>query len=325
MSDSEFSIIEEFFTNKQKIRQDVIVGISDDAAVTSLPPGMQLVTAIDTLVNGTHFTSSTTAFDIAYKSVMVNLSDLAAMGAEPAWATLALTLPQADRQWLSSFSEGLFSALNEFNVQLLGGDTTRGPLTISVQVNGFVPQGSALLRSGATAGDKIYVTGNLGDAGLGLLLTQGGISLDEGLAERVLEKLNRPMARVKQGLALRGIANAVIDISDGLIGDLKHILDASHTGAMLYLDQIPVSQAYQSIRQHEDDLDLALTAGEDYELCICAPGSEEARLKSIFADGPCELTCIGEITQGDSLQCVSAGGDVVVCPAGGFDHFTSRP
>ena len=321
MSISEFSIINEFFTGKQSFRDDVVVGIGDDAAITTIPPDCQLVTTVDTLVDGIHFDDKTSAFDLGFKSVAVNLSDLAAMGAEPVWATLVMSLPAPDTKWLSEFSEGLFTVLNQYQVQLVGGDTSKGPLTITLQLHGLIPQGKALLRNAAKPGDKIYVTGTLGDAGLGLMVKQGKLKLSVAHEQAVLKKLNQPIPRVEQGIALRGIANAAIDISDGLLGDLQHILQASQVGAKLYVDQLPLSIAMKSLDQSDESYTLPLNAGEDYELCFTVPESTLSALTDVFRNDQCSLSLVGEITADPGIVCINADEEELDIDSHSYNHF----
>lgn len=335
MSSSEFDLIKRYFTQSDPGRSDVLLGIGDDAAVLQVPSGVELVASIDTLVAGVHFPPDTDAVSIGHKSLAVNLSDMAAMGAEPAWAMLALTLPQADERWLSEFSRGFFALAREYKVALIGGDTTCGPLTISVQIQGFVPPGAAFRRGGARPGDLIYVTGTLGDAGLALLLgREEGIGRPDARAY-LRRRLDRPEPRVHEALRLRGRVHAAIDISDGLIADLGHILEASGVGATLSLAQLPLSPAFHicleamiaaghpGLRQLSPGLawaDLALSSGDDYELCFTAAPEYRARIESLAAAGmPC--TCIGVIEATAGLRCRLADGTPYLPPRRGYDHF----
>ena len=213
---SEFDIIRQYFTLNE-VRDDVVLGIGDDAAILTVPDNCQLVQSVDTLVAGVHFPTETSPEDIAYKALAVNLSDMAAMGAEPAWFTLAITLPNDDEKWLEAFSESLFNLARKYKVQLIGGDTTHGPLCISITINGFVPTGKALTRNTAQVTDKVYVSGTLGDAALALAAWQGQCLLDDASSNYLNEKLNRPTPQVELGLILRKYASACIDISDGLL------------------------------------------------------------------------------------------------------------
>jgi len=320
MTTSEFTLIEKYFTGKQNQREDVLLGIGDDAAITRIPANQTLVTTIDTLVEATHFFADTNAFDVGYKAAAVNLSDVAAMGAQPRWATLALTLPSVDQQWLAQFSEGLFTLLNKYNVQLIGGDTTRGPLSITIQLTGTVIEGKEITRSSAQPGDQIYVTGTLGDAGLALLVAQNKLSIDSEFREEIASRLNRPTPRVNQGLALRDIASSMIDISDGLLCDLNHILKASGVGARIAVDTIPLSNSLSSMMSKSPNWDIPLSAGDDYELCFTISPLKEAALHDAFKNFSCPVTRIGEITIEQGLHCL-CGDEVIKTNKSGFNHF----
>ena len=328
MAVEEFSIIEQYFNSKQNSLEmhGLDLGIGDDAAIFTPPSGKRLCVAVDTLVSGVHFPENTLPFDIGHKALAVNLSDLAAMGASPYAFTLALTLPNTHKQWLEGFSEGLFSLAKEHHIALIGGDTSRGPLTISIQVFGLLPDKQALLRSGAKAGDDIYVSGHIGDAGLGLKIQQGKLtpSIELPHQQYLLSRLNRPQARLKLGQALLGLANAAIDVSDGLLVDLKHILDASQVGARIFLDAIPLSPAYQAIADEQGmPLQLrytqALEAGDDYELCFCADKNQREQLEALGRHF--SITRIGEISKKKTLQCLDANEVELDYSLKGFEHF----
>ena len=320
MSTSEFDLIRRFFREQPIQRADVPLGIGDDAALLNPPKGKQLVVSVDTLIAGVHFPLDTSAHAIGHKSLAVNLSDLAAMGAQPAWATLALSLPgfneQYNEQWLRDFAQGFFDLAREYNVQLVGGDTTRGPLSITVQVTGFAPQGMALRRSGAQPGDGVYVTGSIGDAGLGLRLWQGANNPDDA-AEMLIKRLAYPTPRVQTGLALSGHASSAIDVSDGLAADLGHILEASGVGADIQLPQLPWSASYLAHASFED-WQAAVGAGDDYELCFTLPPEQEAE---VLAELDCACTRIGEISAEPGLRWHDAAGQVQPLVRTGFDHF----
>jgi thiamine-monophosphate kinase len=329
MSSSEFDIIRRFFTRPAPQRDDVPLGIGDDAALLVPPPGMSLAVSVDTLVAGVHFPLDTSAEAIGYKALAVNLSDLAAMGAEPAWATLAITLPSADDAWLSDFAVGFFALAEAHQVQLVGGDTTRGPLSITVQVMGFVPAGEALTRGGARAGEGIYVTGSLGDAAAGLRLKQGMVS-DQGLApdlvEALIARLERPTPRVAAGRALRGLASSAIDISDGLAADLGHVLAASGVGAVVDCARLPLSAAYQALAAMpaaQLDWRTAVSQGDDYELCFTVPADREAELQLRLAAVGCGYIRIGETMAEAGLHWRDAAGHELPLPVSGFDHFAA--
>lgn len=324
MALTEFSLIERYFSRPAVQRDpDVVLGIGDDAALLRVPEGMELAVATDTLVAGVHFPLHTKPEDIGHKALAANLSDMAAMGAEPRWATLALTLPHADESWLAAFSAGFFALADQYRVQLIGGDTTRGPLSITVQILGLVPVGMALRRSGAHAGDLIYVTGTLGDAGLGLRVLQQPFELSAEHAAHVMQRLNRPQPRVIEGIALRGIASAAIDISDGLGADLGHILRASGTGARINMAALPMSAAVNSYVNHSGDWQLPLCAGDDYELCFTVPPQKCSALLDAIKSSATGCTQIGVTETAPGLRCVSASGELVTPRAGGYQHFST--
>jgi len=315
---SEFEVITNYFQQDFPQRAEINLGIGDDAALCTIPTGMQLAVAIDTLVEGVHFPIKTSSQDIGYKSLAVNLSDLAAMGATPAWMTLALTCPQPDETWLRGFRQGLFELAKTAEISLIGGDTTCGPLTVTIQVAGFVPQHCALQRRGAQPGDGIYVTGTLGDAGLGLATIQNQITLPLPIQKFVKLRLNRPSPRWHEGQALRGIASSAIDISDGLQADLGHILIASGVGASIQLASLPLSEALGYIPLNYA-WNLALSAGDDYELCFTVPPQQEIALQKVLA--PDSYTRIGTIESTAGLRCLTADGQLFVAKQLGYQHF----
>jgi len=303
----EFELIRRYF-KRNKDADDVVIGIGDDGAVLTPDTATQQIQVIDTLVEGVHFPPDTHPSDIAYRAVAVNLSDIAAMGGRPRWMTLALTLPAADEQWVESFAAGLFEAADEFDVVLVGGDTTSGPVAVvTVSITGDVRRGAALLRSGAEPGDAIYVTGTLGDAAAGLCLLQRGESNDV-LVQRFL----RPTARLETGAALVGKATAAIDISDGLVGDLRKLLAASGVGGEIQIDRLPVSDALRLAGSKEQQYQWALCGGDDYELCFTAKEDVMADISGV--------TRIGRITQSGCLKC-TLNGDVVEINDSGYRHF----
>ena len=315
----EFDLIHRYFERPIEQRQDVIVGIGDDGAVVRVPPGVELVLTSDTLVAGVHFSEDIPPEDLGYRALAVNLSDLAAMGARPAWATMALTLPQAEEAWLAAFAQGFFELAQRFSVALIGGDLTRGPLSITVQTHGFVPEGRALRRSGAQAGHYIYVTGTLGDAALAL--TPQLAELTDTYRPYLLGRLYRPSPRILEGLILRPIASSAIDISDGLIADLGHILEASHVGAVLEVDRLPLSTALQKIKDKKYGWELALTRGDDYELCFTLPPEHQAVLESKRSDFACTVSCIGRIEAERGLRCIEHDGTPYIPQGAGYRHF----
>ena len=325
MSSSEFDIIRRYFTDQHSTRTDVSLGIGDDAALLKPPSDQSLVVSVDTLVSGVHFPDNTSPEAIGHKALAVNLSDMAAMGAEPGWFTLAITLPDEDENWLAQFSKGLFTLAREFNIQLVGGDTTRspqnGPLSITIQMMGFVPEGEALTRSGAIVGDSIYVTGSLGDAAAGLQVKQGNLNPLAPIAKRLLDKLEQPHPQVAAGLALRGLANAAIDVSDGLSADLGHVLTASGVGADIIINQLPLSDAFQSLML-TDGWQLAASGGDDYELCFTVNKSNEKEQLKKFTSLECSCTKIGTISAQTGLRWFDKLGSEQMLSLTGYDHFS---
>jgi thiamine-monophosphate kinase len=305
----EFQLIRRYFVRANE-DDGVITGIGDDGAVLRPDADLDLVTVVDTLVEGVHFPVDLGAADIAYRAVAVNLSDIAAMGARPRWMTLALTLSQADETWLDAFAKGLFDAANEHDVVLIGGDTTSGEKTVvSVQITGEVARDTAMLRSGACPGDTIYLTGTVGDAAGGLELMSAGQS-DSFLQSRFC----RPRARVDYGQLLGGVASAAIDVSDGLFGDLGKLLVASNVGAELDFRKLPLSEALQANFDAESQRRLALSGGDDYELCFTSASA------SLPDAGGLRITAIGKVTSGDSLVCRDESG-IVEYEDSGYLHF----
>ena len=318
----EFELIQRYFSRKGQAQADVALGIGDDAALLNLPAEQQLVIAIDTLVQGVHFPANTSPYDIGWKALAVNLSDLAAMGAEPAWFTLALTLPESSETWLTEFSAGLFDLANQYGLSLVGGDTTRGPLTVTIQIAGYVPTGQALLRAGAGPGERIFVTGSLGDATLALQLLADQLPETVQDYPDLLKHLNQPQPRIEEGRALRGIASCAIDISDGLLADLQHMLDASDVGAEIYLSQIPYStKARQLLSRYPDIRNTLLGGGDDYELCFCVAPDKLQRLEQIAAENQFQFTEIGLISDTRELRSLDAAGQPVEIDTRGYTHF----
>lgn len=316
---TEFDIINHYFAKDGIHRSDVCLGIGDDAAVVQAPPGHELVITTDTLIAGTHFPLTTHAFDIGYKSLAVNLSDLAAMGATPTWVTMALCLPNEDKTWLHDFCQGFFTLANRHHVQLIGGDLTCGPLTIAITAMGCIPQHMAIKRSTAQPGDLIFVTGTLGDAGLALQVLQKKITLDPAYEQAIFTRFNRPEPRVVCGEKLRGLAHAAIDISDGLAADLNHLLAQSRVGAIVYVDQLPLSLALQHLHPITKGIELALISGDDYELCFTIPPEKRGELEAIVSSIP--LTCIGEISAQAGLELRHNDGSLYHGPVQGYQHF----
>lgn len=320
----EFRLIDRIRELTAQPRDDVTLGIGDDGAVLAMPAGQELVMAIDTMVEGTHFLPGTAPVDLGWKSLAVNLSDLAAMGAEPAWAMLALTLPRADANFVEGFAEGFAQLAGQYRLALVGGDTTGGPLCLSVAVHGFVPPGQALTRSGAGVGDEILVTGTLGDAVAGLFALRDPPH-DEAphaaLRQSLIERLTRPEPRVAAGIALRGLATACVDISDGLLADLGHICEGSGVGAELEAAQLPRSPALRELHGEDESLQLALSGGDNYELCFTVPPERVAQVQSALADVGCPVTRIGCIVAGDGVRVRAADGGWLAITMKGWEHF----
>jgi thiamine-monophosphate kinase len=317
---NEFDLISRYFSRQQVSRADVALGIGDDAAVLDIPPGQQLVVSTDMLVAGVHFPEGTDAFSIGHKSLAVNLSDLAAMGATPAWFTLNLSLPKVDPVWIENFCQGMFALARTHDVALVGGDTTRGPLTVGIQIMGLLPNGQALRRVGTQPGDRIYVTGLLGEAALGLHVTQGQLKLPDEYLANLLTQLNRPMPRVAAGLRLRGLASACIDISDGLVADLGHILAASDVGARIHLKRLPLSPAYDAAFE-QVGWQAALAGGDDYELCFTIPPAQETAFREVSVQFGVSCSYIGDIEAEAGLRIMDEQGALYVSRQTGFDHF----
>ncbi|EKE87592.1 thiamine-phosphate kinase [Idiomarina xiamenensis] len=323
MSVDEFSLIDEYFAHRQHSRRDVELGIGDDGAILTPAAQHQLVVATDTLVEGVHFDRTTPPRALGHKVVAVNLSDLAAMGAEPCWLSLALTLPQIDHDWLTDFSSGFHEVSRYYGCTLVGGDTTKGPLTITVTAHGQLPNGRAITRHGAKAGDWIYLSGNVGDAGLGLAATQGRVQLPAAHLQRVVEKLHYPHPRVALGQSLRGIASAAIDISDGLLADLGHLLQRSQLAARIDLNELPLSLALTETVDTDTALRYGLTSGDDYELCFTVPEERRGMLDTALAHTAVKPICIGQVIGGrpGSMQ-LSLDGQAWQMPEQrGFNHF----
>jgi thiamine-monophosphate kinase len=295
----------------------VELGIGDDAAVLRVPPGKLLVVATDTLNAGVHFPAGTTAADIGWKALAVNLSDLAAMAAQPAWCTLSLALPETDAVWLDAFLDGFLALADAHGVALVGGDTTRGPLSICVTAHGFVGEGAALRRDGARVGDDLWVSGTLGDAAGALAQWRAGQGRDPVLRRR----LDRPSPRIAVGLALAGIAHAGIDVSDGLFADLGHVCTASAVGAEIDIDALPASAALQASFDRDARRLLQAAGGDDYELCFSASAERRAAIHGIARDADVALTRIGRIVAGAGVHAPLAGGGEWTPAHAGYTHF----
>jgi thiamine-monophosphate kinase len=312
----EFDLIERYFS-RRTARPDVLLGVGDDAALLAVPPGQALVAATDTLVEGRHFLAGAPPESIGHQALAVNLSDLAAMGAEPAWALLSLSLPDASEPWLERFAAGLYSLASRFGVDIVGGDTVRGPLVVTIEELGFVEASRALRRSGARPGDWLYVSGWPGEAAAGLVTLQRGVAVaaDDRLVRRYL--FAEP--RLALGRALRGKATAAMDVSDGLLGDLAKLCRASGAGARLDLERLPVSAELARRHAPEDRERYALFGGDDYELLFTLPAADASRLEAELAR-EFELHRIGVIEAGAGVRCLRDGRAAGVT-GGGYDHF----
>jgi thiamine-monophosphate kinase len=320
----EFTIINEIFRRRVRAGDDVLLGIGDDAALTRLPDDSDLVTATDALVAGTHFLTTAPARSVGHRCLAVNLSDLAAMAAEPLWASLALGLPDFDRAWLEDFADGFFALADRYAVRLIGGDTVRsGSLFAAVTVQGCVPRGAVVRRSAASAGDLIYVTGCPGDAAAGRRLATGNPQLPESRVnpmEPLYRQFYFPEPRLAAGKALRSIASAMIDLSDGLHADLGRLLEASGAGASLDVARLPLSIDIRAAFDLPAALELALCGGDDYELCFTVPPDKISLLDGFAERAGCPLTMIGEVCKESGLRWNQSGLNYTV-PSSGFEHF----
>lgn len=319
---SEFDLIRQYFTRPRPAR--ATLGIGDDCALLTPAPGMQMAISSDMLVEGRHFFAGADACQLGHKSLAVNLSDLAAMGARPLAFTLALALPAADRNWLAGFSKGLFALADAFDCELIGGDTTKGPLNICITIFGEIAPSHALCRSAAQAGDDIWISGTLGDARLALAHYRDELALDAASLATAALRMHVPLPRVALGVALATarLAHAAIDISDGLVGDLGHILAASRVGATLDVDALPIGLALsaqpQALRRQ-----FAAAGGDDYELCFTAPVSARAAILALAASVATSVTRVGCIDVARGLRLVDAAASPLALKLAGFDHFTS--
>ena len=315
----EFDLIERFF--KRPV-QRAALGVGDDCALLQPTPGMQLAVSSDMLVEGRHFLSTVDPRTLGHKALAVNLSDLAACGARPLAFTLALALPAADAAWLGPFSEGLLALADAHGCELVGGDTTRGPLNICITVFGELPRGQALLRSGAQVGDDIYVSGTLGDARLALEVFRGKLAMPQEVFAQARARMEQPQPRVALGQALRGLATAAVDVSDGLLGDLGHVLKASGLGARIEasaaLGLLACADAPLSPAQR---LDFALAGGDDYELAFTAPPAARAAVQAAGVQAQVQITRIGSTTAEPGVQVLDASGHPLAQRFGSFDHF----
>ena len=321
MPTSEFALIERYFRHCGAMRSDVRMGIGDDAALLESPPDLELVATIDTLVDGVHFPAGSPAASIGHRSLAVNLSDLAAMGARPAWALLALTIPSADEGWLREFASGFSALARAHSVALVGGNTTSGPLCVSVQLLGHVPRSTALLRSGGKPGDVVFVSGTPGDSTAGLAVEQGRLSTSEQNTRYLRERFLFPTPRVALGERLRKFASACIDVSDGLLGDAAKLAHASGCGVQIQFESVPVSEALRVAVGKETAYKLALTGGEDYELCFAVHPENVGKLRQELAPEQWGYSSIGALEQTPGTRVLAADATVMHFSHSGFDHF----
>lgn len=315
---SEFDLIRRYFT---RATPGTELGVGDDAALLRTAPGMELAVSTDMLVCGTHFLPDADPLLLGHKALAVNLSDMAAMGAAPRWALLSLSLPQADEAWLRQFSAGLFALAEQYGVELVGGDTTRGPLNLCLTIMGEVPQGAALRRSGAQPGDEVWVSGTLGDAALALAQLKGEVQLPAADFAACAQKLHRPEPRIALGLALRGIASSAIDVSDGLLADLGHILECSAAGAELQFGALPVSAALRAHLPQPLGRHCVLAGGDDYELCFTVPAVRRDEVQGISRRLGLPLARIGTIVSGSGCTVHAEDGGIITIGESGYDHF----
>ena len=316
----EFDLIARHFT---RATPGAVLGVGDDCALLAPTPGMQLAVSSDMLLEGRHFSPQDSPAGIGHKSLAVNLSDLAAMGATPRWATLAIALPEANDAWLTAFARGFYRMAEQHGIELVGGDTTRGALTLSITVIGEVPPGHALRRDGARPDDDVWVSGVLGSAAMALAYRQGRLFMEQIDAAKVLPALYLPTPRVELGIALRGIATSAIDISDGLLGDLGHILERSLVGATLEFTALPTLPVVQTYLEHAVARDCVLAGGDDYELCFTAPAGKRDAVEAAAQAAGVAVTRIGCITAGPGLTIIGIDGRPLSFEHTGYDHFAA--
>ncbi len=315
---SEFDLITKFFNRPAR---HTLLGVGDDAALLAPTPGNELAVSTDTLVEGVHFFPDVEPDSLGYKALAVNLSDLAAMGATPRWAMLALTIPKANEDWLEGFAHGFFALAAEHDVDLIGGDTARGPRNICVQVMGEVQNGRALRRDGARMGDDVWVSGHVGDAAAAVAHIKGDLRLRGSLLAHCLSRLDRPAPRVALGRMLVGVANSAIDISDGLVADLGHICERSGIGAEIEFARVPCSAELMPLRGQALVTRAILTGGDDYELCFTALAGRRSEIEALSGRAGLALTRIGKVVAGKDVVVVDQAGKPISVKGGGFDHF----
>ena len=315
---SEFDLIARYFTRAPR---HTVLAVGDDAALLSVNPGCELAASTDMLVEGVHFFADVDPQALGHKALAVNLSDLAAMAATPRWAMLSLALPDVDPHWLEAFSRGFFALADKHGVDLIGGDTTRGPRNICVQIMGEVAQGRALRRDGAQIGDDIWVSGQLGDAAAAVAHRRGELELAPAVIERCRVRLEWPTPRVALGLELSALASSAIDVSDGLLGDLTHICERSGVGAQIEFSKVPCSAELRPLRDQERIRRAILAGGDDYELCFTAQPAHAAEIEALSATLDLRLTRIGSIVDGNEVAVHDATGRPLLLKDRGFEHF----
>ncbi len=316
---SEFDLIARHFTRPAA---NAVLGVGDDCALVDVTNGMDLAVSTDTMVSGTHFFPDVDPENLGHKALAVNLSDMAAMGAMPYWAMLALTIPAVDHHWLEAFAKGFFDLASEFNVSLIGGDTTRGPLTLTVTIMGEVPAGAALRRSGAKVGNDIWVSGNIGDAALAVAHRHGRLVLGAEDYREAVMRLYEPSPRVQLGQALRGLATAAIDVSDGLLADLTHICRLSGVGVTVELAQVPVSSIGAKHINSDEGRTAIVAGGDDYELCFTAHPNSRDSIEDLTNVLGVPITRVGQIKRGKGLSLLGGDGKPVKIDGRGYDHFS---
>ena len=319
---SEFQLIQQFFQREQAEQPaaGVLLGIGDDCALLQVPAGKQLAVSVDTLVADVHFPAAASPGLIAERALRTNLSDLAAMGADPLWFTLALTLPEANEDWLRSFSRGLFACARDYGIALVGGDTTSGPLSITIQVMGATQPLQTLRRDAANIGDFILVTNCVGDGAAALAAIQHRCVFADKHVEYLQQRFYRPTPRLAESALIRSIASSALDISDGLVADLQHICDASDVGAVIDVENLPLSAAVKSLQDDARAYQWALSGGDDYELCFTVPPEKMADIAMLIAQGKLQATVIGEVIPGNKVICEYEGEPFAV-PTTGYQHF----
>jgi thiamine-monophosphate kinase len=325
MALTEFELIARYFSDlgcqPSHSSLTVDLGVGDDCALLSLSSNQQLALSLDTLVEGIHFPENAAPYLIAQRALSAAVSDLAAMGATPAVFTLALTLPRIDENWLEQFSQGLAECAAQYQIRLIGGDTTRGALSISIQVHGTLATGRMLKRSGAEVGDLVFVSGTLGDAAAALAVIEGRLKVDDQQSKYFMQRFYQPTARIMLGQSLVGVASAAIDVSDGLLADLAHITSASQLGAEVYASQLPVSPELQAVTDGESANRYALIGGDDYELCFTVAPQHREQIKEFAELFDLPLTEVGRITAGQGVSCLAANGETINFSQKGYQHF----